>query len=149
MCAVYASFIRVQQTRLDVHRTLARVPTVRQNTADDNANDTLGNGHRSDVRRPMLRGRVPSKQATHALRTKTGEFKMESQRQESQTMNHLKSRTKPPDTRSNLSHWCKSMTRTENHVPLIIANTTTGHATRPPDPNRHCRPMTKTRNHAP
>ena len=83
----------------------------------------------------MLHGTGPSKQATHAPRTKTGEFKMESQRQEFKTMNHLKSRTKPPDTRPNLNHRCKSMTRTENHVPLKIANTTTD--TQPnPDPNR-------------
>ena len=47
---------RVQQTRLDVHCTLARVPTVCQNTADDNDNDTLGKGHRPDVRGPMLHG---------------------------------------------------------------------------------------------
>ena len=39
-----------------MHCTLARVPTVRQNTADDNDNDTLRNGHRADVRRPMLHG---------------------------------------------------------------------------------------------
>ena len=57
---------------------------------------------------PMAR--VPSKQATHAPRTKTGDFKMEDQRQESKTMNNLKSRTKPPDTRPNLNHRCKSMT---------------------------------------
>ena len=67
----------------------------------------------------------------------------------SKTMTHLKSRTKPPDTRSNLNHRCKSMTRTENHVPLKIANTTTGHATRPPTRIASCRPMTKTRNHEP
>ena len=85
---------------------------------------------------PCSMARVPSKQATHAPRTKTGDFKMESQRQESQTMTHLKSRTKPPDTRPNLNHQCKSMTRTENHVPLFIANTTTGHATRPPTPRQ-------------
>ena len=97
--------------------------------------------------RPMAR--VPSKQATHAPQTKTGDFKMESQRQESQTMNHVKSRTKPPDTRPNLNHQCKSMTRTENHVPLKNANTTTRHATRPPTGVASCRPMTKTRNHEP
>ena len=45
-----------QQPRLDVHRTLARVPTVRQNTADDSDNDTLGNCHRADVRRPTPHG---------------------------------------------------------------------------------------------
>ena len=95
-------------------------------------NDTLVNGHRADVRRPEPQARVPSKQATRAPRTKTGDFKMDNQRQEPQTMNHLKSRTKPPDTRPNLNHRCKSMSRTENHVPVIIANTTTGHATRPP-----------------
>ena len=81
---------------------------------------------------PCAMARVPTKQAMHAPRTKTRDYKMESQRQESKTMNHLKSRTKPLDTRPNLNHRCKSMTRTENHVPLIIANTTTGHATRPP-----------------
>ena len=56
-CAPYTLLShRVQQTRLDVDRTLARVPTVRQNTAYDNDNDTLGNGHRADVRRPMPHG---------------------------------------------------------------------------------------------
>ena len=55
---------RVQQTRLDVHRTLARVPTARQNTADDNDNDTLGSGHRADVKRPTPHstGSVKSRQ---------------------------------------------------------------------------------------
>ena len=52
-CVPYALLsYHMQQTRLDVHRTLARVPTVCRNTADDNDNDTLGNGHRADVRRP-------------------------------------------------------------------------------------------------
>ena len=83
-------------------------------------------------RDPCAMARVPSKQETHAPRTRTGDFKMESQRQESQTMTHLKSRTKPPDTQANLKHQCNSMTRTENHVPLFIANTTTGHATQTP-----------------
>ena len=96
---------------------------------------------------PCPMARVPSKQTTHALRTKTGDFKMESQRQESKTVKHLKSRTLPPDTRPNLNHPCKSMKRTENHVSLRIT-----HTQRPdpqPDPNRRCRQMTKTRNHAP
>ena len=97
---------------------------------------------------PCPMARVPSKQATHAPRTKTRDFKMESQRQESQTMTHLKSRTKPPDTRPNLNHQCKSMTRTDNQVPLI-ANTTTGHATRPPTRIASVDQMTKTRNLAP
>ena len=78
----------------------------------------LGNVIEQTSGDPCAMARVPTNQATHAPRTKTGDFKMESQRQESQTMNHLKSRTKPPDTRPNLNHWCKSMTRTENHVPL-------------------------------
>ena len=57
---------------------------------------------------------------------------MDTQRQESKSMNHFKSRTKPRDTRPNLNHWCESMSRIENRVPLTITNTTTGHATRPP-----------------
>ena len=65
-------------------------------------------------------------------RTKTRDFKIENQRQESKSMNHFKSRTKTRDTRPNPNHWCESMPRTENRAPQIIANTTCGHATRPP-----------------
>ena len=37
-------------------------------------------------------------------RTKTRDFKMDNQRQETKSMNHFKSRTKPRDTRPNLNH---------------------------------------------
>ena len=75
--------------------------------------------------------RVPSKQATHAPRTKTRYFEMDNQRA------------------NKANHRCKSMSRTENHVPLKIANTTTGHATRPPTRITSVDQRIKTRNHAP
>ena len=94
---------------------------------DDNNNDTLGKGHRADVRRAEPHG-AGSVEAGNARSSK---------RRESKAMNHLKSRTKPPDTRPNLNHWCEPMSRTENHVPLIIAN---NYRTRnpTPDPSRQC-----------
>ena len=114
---------RVQQTRLDVHRTLARVPTVRQNTADDNDNDTLGNGHRADVRRPLSHG-TGSVKAGNACPSNRN-WRLHNGKSTTRIQNH------EPLKVANKAR-CKSMTRTENHVPLTIANTTTGHATRPP-----------------
>ena len=55
-----------QQTQMDVHCTLARVPVVCQNTADDDDNDTLRSCHRADVRGPCPMARVLSKQTTHS-----------------------------------------------------------------------------------
>ena len=141
---------RVQQTRLDVHRTLARVPTARQNTADDNDNDTLGelsSSRRQETHAPWHGFR--QKQATHALRTKTRDFKMESQRQETKTMNNLTSRTKPPDTQSNLNNRCKI--NDKNREPRTTYHRKHNDRTRNPTPTRiaSCRPMTKTRNHTP
>ena len=81
MCAVYTLLsYRVQQTRQDVHRTLARVSTVRQNTADNMTTTHLGIVIEQTSGDPCPMARVPSQQATHAPRTKTGDFKMESHR---------------------------------------------------------------------
>ena len=96
---------RVQQTRLDVHHTLARVQTGRQNTAGDNENDTLGKGHRADVRRPMLHGTGSVKAGNACPRTKTGDFKNG-----------------------------KSTTRIQNRGPLKVANKATGHTSQPESP---------------
>ena len=59
-----------QRTPLNVHCTLARVPTVCQNTADDNDNDTRGRDHDTNVREHISVTVVLSKQATHAPRLK-------------------------------------------------------------------------------
>ena len=56
MRAENASFIPRATTTTGRAPYLARVPIVRQNTADDNDNDTLGNDHRADVRRPVPHG---------------------------------------------------------------------------------------------
>ena len=77
---------------MDVHRALARVPTVRQNTADDNDNDTLGNGHRADVRRPMPHGTGSVKVGNACLKQKLETSKWKVKRQEFKTMNHFKNR---------------------------------------------------------
>ena len=57
-----------QRTRLDVHRALARVSTVRQKTADDNDNDARGRDHETSVRGTSPVTVVLSEQATHARR---------------------------------------------------------------------------------
>ena len=44
-----------QRTQLDVHCTLARVPTVCQNTAQDDDSDTRGGDHETNVREHMSR----------------------------------------------------------------------------------------------
>ena len=113
---------RVQQTRLDVHcvRTLQMtMPTTHLGMV---IVQTSGD--------PCPMARVPSKQATHAPRTETREFKMESQRQESKTTNHLKSRTKTPDTRPNLNHW-----NDKNREPRTTENRKHNDRTRNPTPD--------------
>ena len=96
---------RVQQTRLDVHRTLARVPTVRQNTQDDNDNETRRNGHRADVRRPMRHGTGSVKAGNACSLNKNWRLQNG-----------------------------KSTTRFQNHDPLKVANKATGHTTQPESP---------------
>ena len=60
-----------QRTRLDVHRTLARVPTVCQNTADDNDYDARGRDHETNVPGHMPRdgGAVEAGNACPRART--------------------------------------------------------------------------------
>ena len=55
-CAPYVDpSCNAQRTQLDVHRTLARVPTVSQTTADDNDNDARGRDHETHVQEQMSR----------------------------------------------------------------------------------------------
>ena len=79
---------RVRQTRLDVHPW--RVFQLRIRTLPMTMPTThLGMVIEQTSGEPCPIARVPSKQAMHAPRTETREFKMESQRQQSKAMNHL------------------------------------------------------------
>ena len=130
------------------------VPDVRFSKCSINQSQTTGKNNSSIQTGHKQRARV--RVHTWAMhdwtctvrRTKTKVFKIESQRQESQTMNHLKSRTKPRSTRPQPES--PVLVNVENREPCTSKSRKHNDQTRnpTPDPNRQCRPITETRNHA-